>query len=136
MNEHDADDIVQETFIIAFQKMNQFKQNSKFSTWLCRIAYNKSCEHIRKNKKRGIEVSCDFIPDESIDCDLISSREQYNDITNAISKLSEKLRAVIIMTTVEEKSIDEVAYILGCPKATVYWRLHQARKKLDLMIND
>ncbi len=136
MNEHDADDIAQETFIIAFQKMHTFKKNAKISTWLCRIAYNKSCEHLRKHKKRGVELSCDFIAHETNDAhQIITNEEEYKQITDAIYALSDKLRAVIIMVIIEEKEIDEVAEIIGCPKATVYWRLHQARKELKKNIS-
>ncbi len=136
-NAHDADDIVQETFVIAYQKLSTFNQNSQLSTWLHRIAYNKTCEYIRKDKKKGSQIDIDTITEMSTNITgetLINSREQYKEITDIVLSLPEKLRAVIIMITIENKEVDEVAEILECPKATVYWRLHKARKKLKKML--
>jgi len=134
LNEHDADDIAQETFISAFQNIRNFKCNAKFKTWICKIAHNKACSFLKtKNRYSTNATELKFEP--------VSSKHQHPDnrmktveaheqIHAAITELPESLRSTIILITIDETPIDEAVYILKCNKATIYWRLHKARKIL------
>lgn len=142
LNEHDTDDIVQNTFIAAYDRIGSFKGKSKLSTWLCRIAYNNSLSFLRERKRYGIYNDLENSDEignqkskETADGHIHNS-EQMNIIMKAVASLPEHLRAAITLTAVEEKEMEEAAYILGCPKATLYWRLHKARKILGKKLGD
>lgn len=61
----------------------------------------------------------------------LESRQELKRIHQAIAGLSIKYRTVIVLSVIEELSMDEISEIVQCPKATLYWRLHQARKILS-----
>lgn len=135
MNEHDTDDIVQESFVDAYHRCGSFKGKSKFSTWLCRIAYNKAYGFLRKKygknhlqlneEQHERRAGTTFRPDAAL-----NASESLDQITNAMKSLPEYLRMTITLIAIDEVSIGEAAFIMDCPKATVYWRLHKARKML------
>ncbi|MFA6566626.1 MAG: RNA polymerase sigma factor [Victivallales bacterium] len=141
LNEHDADDIVQEAFITAYNKAGSFKGKSKFSTWLCRIACNRSLTMMRAGRKTIVTdgEDCPEMRDASTsntpDKPMISNETQSRVMT-AVSMLPEHLRAAITLIAIDEKEPDEAAYILGCNKATLYWRIHKARKILGKELGD
>ncbi len=135
LNEHDTDDIVQESLLAAYTSADSFKGNSKFSTWLCRIAANRSFSILRKGRRTIVTdgEDCPEMKDASTshtpDRPMIGN-ETHGQVMTAISALPEHLRAAITLIAIDEKDPDEAAYILGCPKATLYWRIHKARKLL------
>lgn len=141
LNEHDTDDIVQEAFITAFNKADSFKGKSKFSTWLCRIACNRSMTMMRDGRNTIVTYGgdCPEIMDSRTfntpDKPMISSETQ-NRVMTAVSALPEYLRAAITLIAIDEKEPAEAAYILGCNKATLYWRIHKARKILGKELGD
>ena len=138
LNEHDADDITQETFISAYQNIEKFQRKAKFKTWICRIAHNKTYTFLRK--KNGDLT--DFADVEHISSgsknlhpdNRMKSIEAHDQIHKAISDLPEHLRSTIVLITIDDTPIDEAVYILKCNKATIYWRLHKARKMLKKAI--
>ncbi len=143
LNENDADDVVQETFLAAFDKAGEFRGGSKFSTWLCSIAYNKSMSLIREKARlrhsgdgEDAEQVLGKITSKDAADKNISSSESMETINRAIQDLPEHLRAAICLTAVDGKEMDEAAFILGCPKPTLYWRLHKARKILGQKLKD
>ena len=132
LNEHTTDDIVQITFIKAYNKMHTFKGKSKISTWLCRIAYNEALNHIRKNAKQPMSLEniyIDTTAKEKTDGSLLS-REAFGEISTAMAEIPEHLRTAITLVAIEETSTNDAAEIMNCTPATVYWRLHKARKIL------
>ena len=134
LNEHDADDITQETFISAYQNIAKFQRKAKFKTWICRIAHNKAYTFLR-NKNADLTDFADIEhmspgsknlhPDNRM-----KSIEAHDTIHNAISELPDHLREAILLITIDETPIEEAVFILKCNKATIYWRLHKARKIL------
>ena len=133
LNEEDAEDIVQDTFISAYQNSYQFKGNAKFSTWLCKIAHNHAYSFLRKRKMN-------FIPLDEV-AELTTHKQTHPDsdlhgvdlqkqIEKAMSELPHDLRAAVITITIDETPMNEAVLILGCNKATLYWRVHKARKIL------
>lgn len=134
LNEHDADDVVQETLIEAYRKVDSFKGKAKFSTWLCRIAFNKAYSVLRNRKKTSdfelLDNHMSMASPKNNPSSEMRTSEAHRDIGNAIQKLPDSLRTAITLIVIEERDIDEVAYIMACPKATIYWRVHKARKLL------
>jgi RNA polymerase sigma-70 factor (ECF subfamily) len=132
-NEHDTDDIVQETFIKAFLNIEKFNGKAKFSTWLCRIAYNEANNSLRKNRgKEFCEALSEIPASDSMKADAaINTEETQGEIIEALTKLPELQRAAITLTALEGKTVKEAAYILNCTSMSIYWHLEQTRKLLS-----
>ena len=133
LNESDAEDIAQEVFISAYSNFSSFRWKSKLSSWLCRIACNKAYSLLRERKDTIINIedephisgSKSLHPDKNIVSD-----ESNIEITEALASLPDYLRAAITLVTIDDVPAEEAALILNCNKATLYWRLHKARKLL------
>ena len=117
VNDHDeADDVVQEVFIKAYDALKDFRSESGLYTWLYRIAVNMSLNVVRKRKVReflqldtllGEEQSSEDRPDEALE-----RSEHRSLVQEAVNKLPEKQRAVFVMRYYEELSYEEIAAIL------------------------
>jgi RNA polymerase sigma-70 factor (ECF subfamily) len=146
-NQDDAIDIVQDTFLKAYQKLRTFDSASAFYTWLYRIAINTSIDALRKRKSRNVESLEDerfkdtgFEPvsnDPAADPERVAVRsEQAAILRRALSSLSHKLRAVAVLHDVEGLSQEEVAAILRIPVGTVKSRVSRARAELRYLLRD
>lgn len=137
-NEHDAQDIVQDTFLTAYEKLHTFNFQSHFYTWLYRIATNYALMRIRKNKK-GILTESDFerqyeVPfQESVySPDLHAEQILINDelkkkLEEGINQLPPIYKAVFLLRDIEGLSIKETSEILGITESNVKIRLKRAR---------
>lgn len=128
-NQHDTEDLVQDTMLRAYEKIDTFKGNAKFSTWLCQIGVHLAISYLRKRRRHVVSDPAELAelhPDPNPGEPELDSADAAR-VHRAIARLSAKLRAVIVLSVVEELPTEEIARILRCPKATVYWRLHQAR---------
>jgi len=140
-NTEDAQDVVQETFLKAYQKLNQFQGTSKFSTWLIRIALNESLMKLRK-RRYAQELPLDYedangerlpldVADWAPDAEQIYSRAELHEILRqALEKLAPILRTVFVLRDVEGLSIKETTAILDLQPSVVKARLHRARLQL------
>ncbi len=128
----DTEDLVQETFIRAYEKIDQFRGESSFSTWLCRIGVNLALSFLKKTGKRGTLPLTREIADrgDASPGHKEESGRELERIHAAIAQLPEKYRAALVLSAVEEMDTEEIANVLNCANATVYWRLHRARKIL------
>lgn len=140
-NRHEAEDVAQEAFLRAYLNIRRYDENRKFSTWLYRITTNLCIDRIRKKKPdyhldadiEGSEnltlysqiASSSHLPEQEVE-----HMELQESIQQAILKLPEKYRAVIILKYMEELSIEEIAGILDMPVGTVKTRLHRGREAL------
>lgn len=128
-------DLVQDIFFKIFRNLVNFKGESKFSSWLFRIAVNDCVDHLRRLKVRK-EHSLDHIrefgfdvPDASPHNDLESqlmTAETRTRIRGLLTTLPENQRAVIVMKIYQDMKFDEIAEILGDPVSTVKSRLYKA----------
>lgn len=132
LNESEADDLAQDVFISVYQSIGNFRGDSKFSTWLYRIAVNRARTFLRKKSREKVK-SADTIP-EIIDCNrpdtVLLDMERGRAITKALNSLPVKLRTAIVLTTMEGMSYHEAAHVECCLKSTLYWRVHKARRLL------
>lgn len=135
LNNHDADDITQEVFLRAAHALNGFQGDCRFSTWLYRIAVNCANTFLAKRNRRREEFTEDYPepvapveerPDRA--CQHVEIRAK---IQAALQELSPKLRAAIVLTTLHDMSIMEAAKVEACSVATLYWRVHEARRQLS-----
>jgi RNA polymerase sigma-70 factor, ECF subfamily len=129
----DAEDLAQETFIRAFQQLDSFRAEAKFSTWLCRIAVN-ACLNWRQREGRRNEVHERWAA-EALASDVLPSADGHgNDglatVQAALNRLPAKQRAALVLTVYEGLNHAEAARVLSCSETTVSWRLFAARNKL------
>lgn len=135
-NETEAEDTVQEAFILALTKLSTFKGNSQFFTWLYRIAYNVAVTKMRRRKPtvsiENQEVDLKLqLPDgqPAPDAGLIDS-ERAQLLMTALERVSEEHRAILVLREMEEMDYSAISEILDLPIGTVRSRLHRARLQL------
>ncbi len=141
-NDEDAEDVLQETFLKAYEHLDSFQGNSKFYTWIIRIATNEALMKLRKHRNHGT-VSLDetLTPVEdmakreiAVWDDNPEQRYSQREIQRILQQASESLRptcrAVFILRDVEELSIEETAEALGISISAVKSRLLRARLAL------
>jgi len=134
-NREDAEEVAQDCFIKAFQKLNTFKGESKFSTWLYTIVYRTAISKIRKNTIETTDIDDFVIENHSVDfsfpqMDLLKSEEQKKYVKHAINSLSELDALLITLFYLNENTFDEIIEITGLTKTNIKVRLFRARKKL------
>ncbi|MCX7876915.1 MAG: sigma-70 family RNA polymerase sigma factor [Melioribacteraceae bacterium] len=129
-----VDDISQDVFISVYHKLNEFRFESKFTTWLYRITINKCKDYLRKKKVRNIFVA---IQDNETDYGAKPFTENIdipNLVRSAIDKLPEKLRIPLIMRDIDGFSYKEIADELGTEVGTIKSRIFRARETLKIIL--
>jgi RNA polymerase sigma-70 factor (ECF subfamily) len=140
-NEADAEDVLQETFLKAFSKLDQFQRNSRFYTWLVRIALNESFMRLRKRKNnvisldQEIDTGEDTVPrdvaDWHPDPEQQYARSELQQILDrAINSLAFPYRVVFQLRDVDGLSTEETADVLQISVPAVKSRLLRARLQL------
>ncbi|HUH95613.1 MAG TPA: sigma-70 family RNA polymerase sigma factor [Casimicrobiaceae bacterium] len=128
-----ADDLAQETFLLAYRNLRSFRQEAKFSTWLFRIAYNAFLADARKMKELPLPEEGEdreLAPPEDPAAPLARSAALNVDLERAMATLSEPERAAIVQCYHNDLSHEEAAYVLGCPVGTVKTHILRAKQKL------
>lgn len=148
---HIADEVLQEVFLTLVEKLDSFREESTFSTWLYRVATNASLIQIRKRNKHGKSVSLDdyvpynekgmlseillkdwsYSPDE-----IFAGKEGMEVIERAIDELPEKYRIVFHLRDIVGLSNEQVGDILGLSISAVKSRIHRARLFLRDSLSD
>lgn len=144
-NPADALDASQETFGIMFRKIGEFRFESKFSSWVYRIAVNASIDHKRRTSTRplaSLEANAEGPRSEAQRFDVrderteppaaVASRHELEaEIQGAIARLSPKLRAITVLRYIENLSYEEISDSLQISLGTVKSRLSRAHEALD-----
>ncbi len=141
-NPQDAEDVLQETFIKAYNNIQKFEGRSKISTWLYRIAVNEALMLLRKRKDgitsidQGFQTdNGDILPKQIIDWCCLPEKELMKDevreqIEAAVGTLSDANRAAFLLRDVEGLSTRETAEVLEISESAVKVRLMRARMQL------
>ena len=144
-NREDAWDAAQEAFVKAYKSLEKFEGTASFYTWIYRITYNVSIDHLRSRSRK--EVS--DLPEQRLvdaalrdaghshkgDPDKETHRRELKEVlSKAMAKLSEKHRAIIVLREIEGLSYEEMAEVLDVSKGTVMSRLFHARKNLQTLM--
>ena len=144
----EAEDVTQETFVRAYQAIARFDGRSEPFTWLYRIAVNLSLNHIRSTKARRGTVALE--DDPRIEALVAESRPGRGGdpagsahrrrlaeaLAAGVDALSDTLRTTLILVCIDGVAHDDAAEILGCPAGTIAWRVHEARRKLKLYMEE
>jgi RNA polymerase sigma-70 factor (ECF subfamily) len=133
-----ADDLAQETFMLAYRNLKSFRQEAQFPTWLYRIATNAFLADARKRKE---ELLGDRDANLADDDDEVADPEAHGgdhargaalklDLERAMAVLSDAERAAIVQCYHNDLSHEEAAYVLDCPVGTVKTHILRAKQKL------
>ena len=146
-NKHDAEDVLQETFLKMLNSISKFEGRSTLYSWLYRIATNTALEKLRKKYPEQFEIELDTVDyhehsgRKSFELPYFDEKDLDNsdlkiELNSAIKKLNVKLRIVFILRDIEGNSVKETAKILNLSEANVKIRLMRARMFLKENLED
>ncbi|MGF2614425.1 sigma-70 family RNA polymerase sigma factor [Rossellomorea vietnamensis] len=130
-NENDAIDIVHETIYKAYVSIKKLKEPDYFTTWLTKILINTALDYIKKNKN--------IIPFDEIERYETNEKvpiAENLDLVDALDRLEEKYKTVIILRYYKGLQVNEIANMLDCPEGTVKTNLHRAINKLRIDLRE
>jgi RNA polymerase sigma-70 factor (ECF subfamily) len=140
-NREETEDLLQETFMRAFNSLSSYRSEYRFSTWLYRIAANCAIDFLRKKKIEALSLDKPIpTKDGSVEIEVADRTENPEErlvakqrrisIEEAIDSLPEKYREVILHRHRDDKSYEEIASVLNLPVGTVKARIFRARELL------
>ena len=147
-NHDDANDLVQESFIKGFRALKSFKGDSSFYTWIYRIAVNRTINFLKKRGRRSFLSLNDLDSNVENNPELVSLvsentprrdaglTELQEKLNEAMQKLSEPHRMVVVLHDIQGLSHDEISGIMECNVGTVRSRLFYARQQLQAHLAD
>ena len=136
-------DLAQEIFFKIFRNLVNFKGDSKFSSWLFRIATNDCIDHLRRLKVRkeqsldAFQASGFDVADTARDRDVaatVEAADERRNVRQALEQLPDSQRTVVIMKVYQEMTFDEIAEILEQPVSTIKSRLYKALNSMGGMM--
>ncbi len=145
-NADDAADVTAEAFLRMYTALKRFRGDAQLSTWLYRIVQNVYYDFYKREQRHQhlpLEISSDEddepmelpIPDESVDLDeQLLEMERQRVLREAIERLPDYQRVVMILFHVEQLSYEEIAEITGLPLGTIKSRLNRARATLRALL--
>ena len=139
-DEHEVNDVVQESFIKAYRALPNFRGDSAFYTWLYRISINTAKNFLANNNKRPI-MSSDIANSDGEVLDVVEqvadnltpeaelmNKQILQTVESAVAKLPEDLRRAITLREMDGLSYEEIAEVMQCPIGTVRSRIFRARE--------
>jgi len=131
----EAEEVAQDTFLKVYEKLDTFKKESKFSTWLFRIAYNMSISQQRKTKHNHSEIDDyqleNFTEDDLVDqLHLELKEEREKRLKSAIQKLDGEQQLLLQLYYDKEMSVVQVAEITELSESNVKVKIHRTRQRL------
>jgi RNA polymerase sigma-70 factor (ECF subfamily) len=137
----EAEEVAQDVFIKAFEKLPDFRGAAKFSTWLYRIAYNAAISFSRKRKVEFLsseEREMENYSEEELSSNImgLSVEEQKRLINHALAELPGTDSLMVMLYYFHEKGIDEISDIIGMTPGNVKVKLHRIRKQLYKEMNE
>ncbi len=135
-NRADAEELAQNAFVKAFNRFETFEGRASFLTWISRIAYNESINHLRRRKLCWVNIDDAQIADSDIADDELSTgrEERISLMENALDCLPPDERMLVQLYYYEDKPLQEIAFIMDAEANALAVRLHRIRKKLLMMI--
>jgi RNA polymerase sigma-70 factor, ECF subfamily len=137
-NEAKAEDLISEVFLDVWRQAGKFEGRSAASTWMLSIARFKALSALRKRTEEELdEETAGAIEDQADNPEVsLAKKDKAVVLRQCLSKLSAEHREVVDLVYYHEKSVEEVAGIVGIPEATVKTRMFYARKKLSELLKE
>jgi len=140
-NREDAEEVAQDTFVKAYNALNDFKGDSKFSTWLYKIAYYRSLDYLKKNKRRVETTKIDISEEYNIASlddalDALEAKDRTEIIKHAIQQLPGEDSVLITLYYFETLSMNEISKVMGISPNTIKVRLFRGRKRLAKILEN
>ena len=135
-NEASAEDLISEVFLDVWRQADRFEGRSAVSTWLLAIARFKALSSMRRKPDEELDEEAAGAIEDTSDTPEVSlqKKDKSGLLRKCLEQLSREHREVIDLVYYHEKSIEEVAEIVGIPEATVKTRMFYARKKLSELL--
>jgi len=137
-NREDAEDIMQEIFIKVYKSLDKFKEESEFSTWLYRIAYNTTISELRKRKIYYVSIndSPEVVNEDFTDVNEFDANEiKLKYLDEVLKKLLPEEIFLVTLYYYKEQSMESISQISNLSVANVKVKLHRIRKKIALELN-
>jgi len=131
-NSHDADDVMQETFIKVYEKAQDYKPQGKASAWVYTVAKNLATDKLR-HKSRIADYEEGF---DGIDFSTVSNAENKLLIENLFKLLNEEEKQIIMLHAVSEMKFQEISRVLGLTLGTTLSKYHRAIKRLKSVLKE
>ncbi len=126
----DAEDLVQESFLAAYQYLDSFEIGRPFGPWLIRIVLNRGSNLRRARARRSMEPETDGVSDVPSALDETERGDTGRILRDALATLSERQRLIVTMFDVDGLTSTEIGAMLELAPGTVRWHLHEARRVL------
>ena len=130
----EAEDVAQETFVAAFAGRSGFRRGEPFRPWLYRIAVNRCLDRLRAQTRRPASLDIRAVPEpaaaDTDPLDALLTDEGQRRLSEAVSELPPRMRAVFVLRHLEDLSYTEIASATGLPLGTVKTHLSRARAAL------
>lgn len=139
-NREEAEEVSQDSFIKIFKSLNKFKGDSKFSTWVYRVAYNTCLDRIKKHKRSQTHIPIDAFTERHIKTidnalDRMEQEERAQAIQNCLQLLPSEDSFLLTLYYFEEQSLEEISKITGLTANNVKVKLFRSRKKLAVIFS-
>ena len=131
----DAEDLLQEIFLLAYRKLPEFRGDSNVGTWLYRLAMNRCLDHLKSRQTRASGVTSPLDEEVIAGPKLVADGGLSRvDLERAIARLPDGARAAFVLHDVEGFQHHEIASILGISEGTSKSQVHKARLKLRALL--
>lgn len=134
-SKEEAEEVSQDTFVKAYNSLSRFKGDSKFSTWIYRIAYNSSLDSLKKNKKHIKDIPIEGVAENQIGIiDDTLSRMEETERETAIKRCLNKLPSdesfLLTLYYYEDLTVKDISEVLGMSNSNTKIKLYRSRKRL------
>jgi RNA polymerase sigma-70 factor (ECF subfamily) len=127
---HQAEDVMQDSFVRVFQYLTQYRSEGSFEGWIRRVCVNTCIRHLEKAKRLSVEYYGDGLPEQGIQPDIIS-RMNADELLNLIDKIPDGYRVVFNLSVIEGYHHKEIAQMLGIEESSSRSQLTKARKYIQ-----
>ena len=140
-NKEEAEEVAQDTFIKVYKSLAKFKGDSKFSTWIYKVAYNTCLDRLKKIKRQYNTVAIDEYTEHQVKTidnalDKIEEQEKQLAIKSCLELLPSEDSFILTLYYFEELSLDEISKVIGLKPNNVKVKLFRSRKKLATILKE
>ncbi len=138
-NREEAEELTQDSFIKVYRSLKQFKGESRFSTWLYKVAYHTCLDRLKKLKREKPTVEINTFTEAHIstlqnDFEQIEDQERKELVQKCLQLLPEEERSLFTLYYLNEQSVKEIAHIMGATETNIKVKLFRSRNKLATLL--